>query len=219
MTNEEAKKMLKAKLECFKNEISGINHDCNMRLCDGCSLNYEQGNMGEQKEALEMAIKALGIASCIKEKCAYCPHCENCDVDDDTLAIKALEQERYYKDLAQSYERTIIKLTEAIAEQQSGEDCISRQAVKEMLTEEWTKYMPMELDMNLSFVLEKISELPSVTPKTEALKQTRPKGKWKYTEMGWFVVCNCSECGFQIDADEANNFCPYCGADMRGEKE
>lgn len=59
MTNEEAKKMLKAKLECLKNETSGINHDCNMRLCDGCSLNYEQGNMGEQKEALDMAIKTL----------------------------------------------------------------------------------------------------------------------------------------------------------------
>jgi hypothetical protein len=64
MTNEEAKKMLKAKLECFKNEISGINHDCNMRLCDGCSLNYEQGNMGEQKEALDMAIKALEQQPC-----------------------------------------------------------------------------------------------------------------------------------------------------------
>ena len=59
MTNEEAKKMLKAKLECLKNETSGINYDCNMRLCDGCSLNYEQGNMGEQKEALAMAIRAL----------------------------------------------------------------------------------------------------------------------------------------------------------------
>lgn len=65
MTNEEAKKMLKAKLECFKNETSGINHDCNMRLCDGCSLNYEQGNMGEQKEALDMAIKALEQTSWI----------------------------------------------------------------------------------------------------------------------------------------------------------
>jgi hypothetical protein len=64
MTNEEAKKMLKAKLECFKNETSGINHDCNMRLCDGCSLNYEQGNMGEQKEALDMAIKALEQQPC-----------------------------------------------------------------------------------------------------------------------------------------------------------
>jgi DNA-directed RNA polymerase subunit RPC12/RpoP len=59
MTNEEVKKMLKAKLECLKNETSGINYDCNMRLCDGCSLNYEQGNIGEQEEALEIAIKAL----------------------------------------------------------------------------------------------------------------------------------------------------------------
>jgi hypothetical protein len=32
------------------------------------------------------------------------------------MAIKALEQEGYYKDLAQSYEKTIVKLTEAIAE-------------------------------------------------------------------------------------------------------
>jgi hypothetical protein len=64
MTPEESKKMLKAKLECFKNETSGINHDCNMRLCDGCSLNYEQGNMGEQKEALDMAIKALEQQPC-----------------------------------------------------------------------------------------------------------------------------------------------------------
>lgn len=44
------------------------------------------------------------------------------------------------------------------------EDCISREATKEMLMEEWDKYIPMELDINLSFVLEKISELPSVTP-------------------------------------------------------
>ena len=44
-------------------------------------------------------------------------------------------------------------------EQQPSEDCISREAVKEMLSEEWTKYMPMELDINLSFVMEKINEL------------------------------------------------------------
>ena len=51
-----------------------------------------------------------------------------------------------------------------VLEQQPCEDCISRQAVKEMLREEWTKYIPMELDINLSYVLEKISELPPVTP-------------------------------------------------------
>ena len=34
--------------------------------------------------------------------------------------IKALEQEGYYKYLAQSYEITIAKLTQAIAEQEGG---------------------------------------------------------------------------------------------------
>jgi hypothetical protein len=54
------------------------------------------------------------------------------------MAIKALEQESYYKDLAESYEKTINKLTKAIAEQQScnthrndlattSQDCISRE--------------------------------------------------------------------------------------------
>lgn len=47
--------------------------------------------------------------------------------------IKALEQEAYYKNLAQSYEKTINKLTKAIAEQQPSEDCVSRQAVIEII--------------------------------------------------------------------------------------
>ena len=59
MTNEQAKKMLKAKLECLKRETSGTNFDCNNSNCDECPLCYEKGNMGEQKEALDMAIKAL----------------------------------------------------------------------------------------------------------------------------------------------------------------
>lgn len=61
MTSEEAKKMLKAKLECLKRETSGTDIDCNSRNCDECSLCYEQGNMGEQKEALDLAIKALEV--------------------------------------------------------------------------------------------------------------------------------------------------------------
>ena len=65
MTNEQAKKMLKAKLECLKHETSGFYGDCNRCNCDECSLNYEQGNMGEQKKALDMAIKALEQTSWI----------------------------------------------------------------------------------------------------------------------------------------------------------
>ena len=64
MTNKQAKKMLKAKLECLKRETSGTDFDCNNNNCDECSLCYEQGNMGEQKEALDMAIKALEQQPC-----------------------------------------------------------------------------------------------------------------------------------------------------------
>ena len=64
MTNEQATKMLKAKLECLKRETSGTDFDCNNSNCDECSLCYEQGNIGEQQEALDMAIKALEHEHC-----------------------------------------------------------------------------------------------------------------------------------------------------------
>lgn len=59
MTNKEAKKKLKARHDCLKRDISGKDKDCNFRRCDECGLCYEQGNMGEQIEALDIAIKAL----------------------------------------------------------------------------------------------------------------------------------------------------------------
>ena len=67
MTLDEATNMLKATLECLKRETSGNFFDCNRCNCDECSLNYEQGNMGEQKEALDLAIKALEQTSWIPE--------------------------------------------------------------------------------------------------------------------------------------------------------
>ena len=149
MTNEEAIKILKGAIK---------------------KPNTKDGYLGQ---ALDMAIKALEIASCIKEKCAYCPHCENCDVDDDTLEIKALEQ-------------------------QPCSDCISREAVKEMLTSEWTKYMPMESDVSLSFVLEKISELPSVTLKARWI----PCSERLPEEDGEYLVCYEEEYRKDYDFDE-----------------
>ena len=96
MTNEQAKNMLKAKLECLKHETSGFYGDCNRCNCDECSLNYEQGNMGEQKQALDMAIKALEQQPCedtisrqaaIELAMQYCP-------DDDGTCSKADEDMR-----------------------------------------------------------------------------------------------------------------------------
>lgn len=59
MTKEEAIKMLEAKLECMIRDVSGIDDDCNRGLCRECHLNYDQGNIGEQKEYLRMSIEAL----------------------------------------------------------------------------------------------------------------------------------------------------------------
>ena len=84
MTNEQATNMLKAKLECLKRETSGTNFDCIRCNCDECSLCYEQGNMGEQKEALVMAIKALE-----QEPCE--------DTIDRQAAIEALSTITMYK--------------------------------------------------------------------------------------------------------------------------
>ena len=56
MTREEATNILKAKLECYKRQTSETD-DCDD--CDECSLVYEQGNIGEQKLALAMAIMEL----------------------------------------------------------------------------------------------------------------------------------------------------------------
>lgn len=59
MKIEKSKEILKAKLECLKREVSGKDIDCNCRRCDECGLCYAQGNIGEQIEALEIAIQIL----------------------------------------------------------------------------------------------------------------------------------------------------------------
>ena len=64
MTNEEARNMLVAKMICLTRETSGTDTECNSHNCDNCGLNYEQGNIGEQKEALDLAIKALEQQPC-----------------------------------------------------------------------------------------------------------------------------------------------------------
>lgn len=52
----------------------------------------------------------------------------------------------------------------------------------------------------------------------------RKKGKWVYDGIrGRFPACKCSICGHYENADwallQGANFCPNCGADMRGDHE
>ena len=59
MTREEAAKMIKARLECVTRDCSGTDTMCNMKDCNICHLCYEQGNYGEQKKWMKMAIESL----------------------------------------------------------------------------------------------------------------------------------------------------------------
>ena len=72
MTREEAIRMAKAKLKCLEASASCLSEVCN-NDCDNCSLTYEQGNMGEQKEWLKMLITAF------EQGPIYFPPCVDCN--------------------------------------------------------------------------------------------------------------------------------------------
>lgn len=102
-----------------------------------------------------------------------------------------------------------------------SEDCTSKELVIE-----WLKDKDIIKTKNQEEnARRELAELPSVTPsynsiKTE-LEQTRPKGKWIATEnedmdiVGYY----CSCCDLPMETEEKTNYCPNCGADMRGDSE
>lgn len=104
--------------------------------------------------------------------------------------------------------------------QMSSADCISRQAAIDALAEEW--YHDVE---DYRTAVSVVGNLPSAQPE-------RCKGEWidsNNIQVGWDKVdkscpadsCKCSNCGeWLVASDEycvKGNFCPICGADMRGE--
>lgn len=81
MTEAEAKIMVEAKLRCMELEdLACIGKGCD-RNCDDCNYNYMQGTVGEHKEALRMAIKALEKQIAKKPRFYahnyYCTECGN----------------------------------------------------------------------------------------------------------------------------------------------
>lgn len=64
-------------------------------------------------------------------------------------------------------------------------------------------------------IMKIINSIPSAEPE-------RTKGEWVYDgKRGRFPACKCSICGHYENADwailQGANFCPHCGADMRGD--
>ena len=104
----------------------------------------------------------------------------------------------------------IIAIDKAIKalEQQPCDDCISREAVDEYITNLLSGYLYDEERTRLEDLTTFIWELPSVQP-------TRPTARW--IELGnEGLVFKCSLCGNKNTIE--SNYCPKCGARM-GESE
>ena len=92
-------------------------------------------------------------------------------------------------------------------------DLISRQDAIDIIDELFTLG---DCYCDRKSVMGALRGLPSVELKRE-------KGEWIYDgKRGRFPACKCSICGHYENADwailQGVNFCPHCGADMRGKK-
>lgn len=94
-------------------------------------------------------------------------------------------------------------------EQQPCEDCVSREAVDEYITNLLSGYLYDEERTRLEDLSAFVWELPSVQP-------TRPTGKW--IEIGnEGLVFKCSLCGMKKTIE--SHYCPNCGAKMTESEE
>lgn len=217
MTQEEMVTMLKAKLECMTRDTSG---NCNSRECDECDLNYAQGNMGEQKEYLMMAIQAL-------EQQSNIINASEVKQDDEWMQENKWDEmykkdhlnidEKFIQSQLESYKKLLKSgIIERATESQecdcvsryparpTCENAINRQAVKEQMI----KYGFHAPDMT---VTEFVENLPSVKPQERTGHWTRELIR---NEKGGCIGAKmiCSECGNDNKHDEYMNYCPNCGA-------
>lgn len=99
------------------------------------------------------------------------------------------------------------------------DELISRQAAIDALHMD-TSIIPFKkareyADATISEIRNRLEKLPSAEPK---------RGKWIKTAR-WGRVYYCNQCRNYLDFDGVNagrgntNFCPNCGADMRGEQD
>ena len=97
-------------------------------------------------------------------------------------------------------------------------DLISRQTAIDTALTFLVEYCGATFDEDMQKMLcERLDALPSAEPE-------RKKGEW--IKVGhWGRSYKCNQCGNYLDFDGVNagrgdaNFCPNCGADMRGEHE
>ena len=97
-----------------------------------------------------------------------------------------------------------------------GTDCISRQSAIDAFNTNINELVvggeenAKTVENYLNRVLDKIKCLPSAQPEPK-------RGKWIY-QNGMVKCDQCLRAIRRIDHDGLLNFCPNCGADMRGKK-
>ena len=96
---------------------------------------------------------------------------------------------------------------------QPCEDCISREAVQDLISRWLSDYLLDETREALETINYKVGDMPSVTPQ-------RPKGKWidirviKAFHYDGEPRVRCSRC--ENKEEWSSNYCPNCGAEMSG---
>ena len=111
-----------------------------------------------------------------------------------------------------SYGADIDRAIQAL-EQQPCKDCVNRDAlINELKCGYWDKNLqsakndPCIVDAMIDWSIRTVKSQPTVQP-------ARPKGKW--INIGDYNQANCSIC--DIRGHASYNYCPICGADMRGD--
>ena len=107
-----------------------------------------------------------------------------------------------------------------------SEDCISREGVYRAII------ICGEVDNDLNHLYEVIENEPSVLPRRSCYRcglrgdcedstvrtteQSSTVGEWYRQTTDHFDYWECSECGMGVGLDDIKNYCPNCGAKMKG---
>lgn len=122
----------------------------------------------------------------------------------------------YLEDLDITHDCNEYKLLMGLLEQQSSDDCVSRQTVLDKIkevcfSEEWVQFRVNKgSNGQRDFLINYIEQLPSVTP-------THKSGlHWIERFDNESMWLECPHC--HMDSMAAYNYCPNCGANFKEEK-
>lgn len=140
-------------------------------------------------------------------------------------ALKTLKEMAFtaYGTRFEALDTAINSLSADVRESRTSEDCISRQAVIDKLNR-LIEVEKLQGTDEMGYGRERVNAYEYMIHEVES-EYLHPsaepkKGEWKrkIVDSGFNADWVCSECGHREMTDFISyNFCPNCGADMRGE--